>query len=144
VNAAPTALAKTNAEVPNGVVVLDSWAVLRYLEGVKPASTRVADLLEQTRPVMSWMNLGEVFYVLRRAFGEDEAATTVRDLREVIAAELPDAARILSAARFKSDFPLSYADAFAAATTVAHEAVLYTGDPELLVPSSPWSWVDLR
>jgi len=38
---------------------LDSWAVLRWLEGVEPAASRVEDLLPK-RPLMSWMNVGEV------------------------------------------------------------------------------------
>jgi predicted nucleic acid-binding protein len=37
---------------------------------------------------------------------------------------------LLSAASIKASFPLSYADAFAAATAQIHDAVLLTGDPE--------------
>ncbi len=59
-------------------VVLDSWAVLRYLEGAEPAADFVAELLEVDRPLMSWINLGEVYYVLRRSVGEDAGAETVR------------------------------------------------------------------
>ena len=59
-------------------VVLDSWAVLRYLENTDPAATLVADLLDDDRPLMSWINLGEVHYVLRRAHGEDDAIELVR------------------------------------------------------------------
>ncbi len=93
---------------------------------------------------MSWINLGEVFYVVRRGAGEEAAASTVRDLRDVLVAELPDERRVLGAGRIKSEFSLAYADAFAAATAQAHDAELWTGDPELLVPSAPWSWRDLR
>jgi len=124
--------------------VLDSWAVLRYLEDMGPAAEEVATLLATERPIMSWINLGEVFYVLRRSDGEDAASATIRDLREVIAAELPDESRILQAGRIKSEHQLAYADAFAAATAQAHGAVLWTGDPELLVDGAPWSWRDLR
>jgi len=34
--------------------------------------------------------------------------------------------------------------AFAAATAIAHDAELWTGDPELLVSDAPWRWRDLR
>ena len=125
-------------------VVLDSWAVLRYLEDEGPAAIAVADLLDSDRPLMSWINLGEVHYVLRRAHGEDDAAQTVRDLREVIDARLPDERIVLDAARIKADQPMSYADAFAAALAVSQGAELWTGDPELLVDDAAWRWRDLR
>jgi predicted nucleic acid-binding protein len=125
-------------------VVLDSWAILGYLEDRDHVAGEVAALLSAERPVVSWINLGEVFYVIRRAAGEEPAAATVRDLRDVLDAELPDADRVLAAGRIKCDFPLAYADAFAAATADAHDAELWTGDPELLVAGAPWRWRDLR
>jgi predicted nucleic acid-binding protein len=124
--------------------VVDSWAVLRFLDDAGDAAEAVAQLLQRERPIMSWINLGEVFYVVRRGAGEEAAASTVRDLRDVLVAELPDERRVLGAGRIKSEFSLAYADAFAAATAHAHDAELWTGDPELLVPSAPWSWRDLR
>ena len=125
-------------------VVLDSWAVIRYLENAQPAATAVAELLGADRPVMSWINLGEVFSVIRRGFGEEAAHSTVRDLRVEIAPELPNESRVLEAARIKAEYPMAYADAFAAATAIAHDAMLWTGDPELLIEDAPWRWRDLR
>jgi len=125
-------------------VVLDSWAVLRYLEDADPAAEALADLLEHEKPLMSWINLGEVHYVLRRLHGDDDATETVRDLRDVIDARLPDERLVLDAARIKADHPMAYADAFAAALTVAQDAALWTGDPELLIEDSAWRWRDLR
>jgi uncharacterized protein len=101
-------------------------------------------LLETERPLMSWINLGEVHYILRRLHGENDATETVRDLREVIDARLPDERLMLDAARIKADRPVAYADAFAAAMAITHDAVLWTGDPELLVRDAPWRWKDLR
>lgn len=124
--------------------VLDSWAVMSYLQNEEPASHRVETLFEQERPVMSWVNVGEVFYILRRRHGEADARETVQDLRGVITAEAPTVDRFIDAARIKSDHKMAYADAFAAATAIACGAVLWTGDPELLVASSPWRWEDLR
>lgn len=125
-------------------VVLDSWAVLRYLEDEGPAALAVADLLDRDRPLMSWINLGEVHYVLRRLHGEDDAVQTVRDLREVVDARLPDERLVLDAARIKADQAMSYADAFAAALAIALGAELWTGDPELLIDAAAWRWRDLR
>lgn len=125
-------------------VVLDSWAVVRYLEDAGPAAGEVDTLLEAERPLMSWINLGEVHYVLRRAHGEVSAIDTIRDLRDRVDARLPDDLDILSAARIKADHPMSYADAFGAALAVANDAELWTGDPELLFRGSAWRWRDLR
>jgi predicted nucleic acid-binding protein len=125
-------------------VVLDSWAVLRYLEDSAPAADQVSELLARERPVMSWINLGEVFYVIRRLHGDDQAAEAVRDIRDLVDAELPDAALVVEAARIKADHPLAYADAFAAAMALALNGELWTGDPELLLAGSSWRWRDLR
>jgi len=125
-------------------VVLDSWAVLRFLEDEGPAAGAVAELLDRERPLMSWVNLGEVHYVVRRRHGEHEAMAAVRDVRDVVDARLPDERQVVAAARIKADHPLAYADAFAAALAVAHDATLWTGDPELLVDGVDWRWRDLR
>lgn len=125
-------------------VVLDSWAILRYLEDAEPATTAVAKLLDEQRPAISWINLGEVFYVVRRQHGDAEAVEVVRDLRSTTEPELPTADRVIEAARLKADHTIAYADGFAAATALAHDATLWTGDPELLVEGAPWRWHDLR
>ncbi|MBW3576434.1 MAG: PIN domain-containing protein [Actinobacteria bacterium] len=122
---------------------LDAWAILELLEGSEPAASRISDVLEE-RPAMSWINLGEVFYVVKRDQGEEEALETLRDLRPKLDLDLPSEHRVLEAAGLKADHPISYADAFAAATAVAHGATLLTGDPELLVDGAPWQWEDLR
>jgi predicted nucleic acid-binding protein len=123
-------------------VVLDSWAVLTLLQD-GPGAERVARQLEQ-RPRMSWINLGEVLYILTRRHGTGEAEETVRDLRRKLAVELPSVGIVRRAAGIKAAHPMAYADALAAATAVVHEAQLWTGDPELLVADAPWRWLDLR
>ncbi len=125
-------------------VVLDSWAVLRFLEDSPPAAAAVEELLEHNRPLMSWINLGEVHCVLRRASGEDAAIETVRDLRARIDVRLPDESQILMAAQIKADNPMSYADAFAVALALDYDAEVWTGDPEILIANAPWRWRDLR
>ncbi len=125
-------------------VVLDSWAVLRFLEDSPPAAAAVEELLEHSRPLMSWINLGEVHYVLRRAAGQDAAIETLRDLRARIDVRLPDESQILTAAQIKADNPMSYADAFAVALALDSDAELWTGDPEILIANAPWRWRDLR
>jgi predicted nucleic acid-binding protein len=82
--------------------------------------------------------------LMRRASGEDDAMETVRDLRDVIDVRLPDERMVLDAARLKARFPMAYADAFGAALAISEAATLWTGDPELLIDGSPWTWNDIR
>lgn len=64
-------------------IVLDAWAILAYLQGEEPATTRVREVLQQAEArqvelFVSLINIGEVFYsVLRRygSFGETFASS---------------------------------------------------------------------
>lgn len=122
---------------------LDSWAVLRWLEGREPAASRVERAMAG-RPVMSWINLGEVAYVVERAAGETEARRTVRELRPRLRLDLPTETRVLEAAEVKARHAMAYADAFAVATAQAYGAVLLTGDPEIISADPAWDVADLR
>lgn len=124
-------------------VVLDSWAVLRWLEGVEPAAGRVQTALEDGA-VMSWINVGEVFYVVWRAAGDATARQTVDDVAALVDFAAATSERVLEAAKLKAQFPMALGDAFAAATAIAHHARLLTGDPELLQIDAPWEAEDLR
>ena len=124
-------------------VVLDSWAVLCLLQGEEPGATRVEQVLVE-RPVMSWINLGEVLYVLLRRRTREEAQTAVRDLAAIAHVQLPSEALVRRAAELKAAHAMAYADAFAAATALTHDGQLWTGDPELLVADAPWKVTDLR
>lgn len=59
----------------------------------------------------------------------DLAYARIRDF-PVTLVNIIDEALLLAAATLKASFPLSYADAFAAATAQIHHAVLLTVDPE--------------
>ena len=122
---------------------LDSRAVLAWLEGEEPAASRVQEALEN-RPIMSWINVGEVAHVLERRGGADRSREVVRELRRLLSLDLPTEQRVLEAARVKAAYRLAYADAFAVATAMAHGAQLLTGDPEILDGDPDWLMVDLR
>jgi len=81
---------------------------------------------------MSWMNVGEIAYLLERRHGLDEATAVIRSLRSAVALDDVSAERVLAAAHLKAAHPIAYADCFAAATAIARDATLLTGDPELL------------
>jgi uncharacterized protein len=123
---------------------LDSWAVLRFLEGSSPAARRVRQVMRLGRPIMSWINLGEVYYTIHRAAGAAEAESTVTLLRPMLALDAVTPDRVLAAARIKATHPLAYGDAFAVATAAAHGAVLLTGDPEITRRSVGCQVQDLR
>ena len=117
--------------------VLDSWAMIGWLQGEDPARLKVRELLEQasrgeTRVGISLINAGEVFYLIAKRHGAAPAERFLADLAMMpIQALLPDRRLILDAARLKSRYPISYADAFAVETARDQNAMLVTGDPEL-------------
>lgn len=123
---------------------LDSWAVVAWLDEDEPAATRVEEVMSSERPLMSWINLGEVFYVVHRRESEREARRIVRQLRPRLTLDLPTEVRVLEAATIKAEHRIAHGDAFAVATAVAHDATLLTGDPELLTANHDWPVEDLR
>lgn len=119
-------------------VVLDAWALLAYLQGEQPAGTVVGSLLtEDDRKDLelhaSMINIGEVYYRMGKAEGRDKADRALAMLQRLpIVIHPAENDVVLSAARWKMMHPISYADAFAVALSESLDAVLATGDPELL------------
>ena len=115
--------------------VLDTWAVIAYLED-EPSGEQVEDLIataheEQVPIYMSVVNVGEVWYTMAREISEEEANASVKSLRDLrIQFEDADWELTQEAARFKSQHKMSYADAFAAALAKTMKADLVTGDNE--------------
>jgi predicted nucleic acid-binding protein len=110
--------------------VLDAWAILAWLKKQQPAADRVRPLLD-TKPLINIVNLGEVYYIAVKmrdvAYG-DRILSSLRPRLTIVPA---GNALVLAAARLKSQHPISYADAFAAATAIDVGLPLVTGDPEL-------------
>ena len=118
--------------------VMDAWALLAFLQGEEPAASRVREVIEAAqdgtaRLFVSIINIGEVYYRVGKTRNSKEADSVLADLyllpMEILSA---DDDTVLSAARLKMAHTLSYADAFAAATTQQKDAILLTGDPELI------------
>ena len=112
-------------------VCLDSWAILAWLDGEEPALSRVNAVID-SRPVVSWLNLVEVYYRIDRDHGREVADETLTALRRKLSPDLPGTARMIESARLKARAPIPLADCFAATTAAAHGATLLTGDPELI------------
>ena len=117
------------------VFVMDSFAVMAHFQA-ESGGEKVLELLEkagksEVKIAMSLINVGEVAYLVRRERGKEQAAALINDLRG-----LPNTfyevteERIFAAAWLKADYPISYADAFAASLTMELKGDLITGDPE--------------
>jgi len=115
---------------------LDSWAILAWLDGDEPATTRVNGALVD-RPVVSWVNLVEVYYRVQRDHGRVAADDVLSSLRSTLAPDLPGTARMIEVARLKARAPIALGDCFAAVTAAAHGLPLLTGDPELIELEDP-------
>ena len=119
-------------------IVLDAWAILALIQREEPAAARVRALLEEAdrgdlQLFISIINLGEVVYRVGKIRGEIDAFETLNQVGRLPVDILPateDA--VFAAARFKMHYPISYADAFAAAAAESLDATLVTGDPELI------------
>jgi len=120
-------------------VVLDAWAILALIYREGPAGRQVRDLIEQRGDArsavhMSWINLGEVYYMIARREGKAKADEVLQDIHLLpIRLHLPAKSDVLSAAHLKSSHTLSYADAFAVALTQKLDGEIYTGDPEIVL-----------
>jgi predicted nucleic acid-binding protein len=125
-------------------VCVDSWAVLAWLDGDEPALSRVERELE-SRPVVSWINLVEVYYRVERDHSREAADETLTSLRASFAPDLPGTARMVEVARIKARSSIALGDCFAVATAGAHGLVLLTGDPEIIdLTDRPCAVEDLR
>lgn len=128
--------------------VLDSWALLAFLED-EPSADRVeAMIVEAQRTGESLMvtsvNLGEVWYSIARSRSEGAADRAVEEIGrlgiETIAVDW-ELARV--AARLKANRKLAFADCFAAALAQQKRTDVVTGDPEFrqLEPEVRITWL---
>ena len=116
-------------------IVLDSWAVIAYLED-EAAAENVADIIadahEEGIPLMmTVVNAGEVWYIVARESSVPDADGSIKQLRD-LGIQFVDADWDLAkdAGYFKSKNKMSFADCFAAALAKQKKAHLATGDPE--------------
>ena len=115
--------------------VLDSWAVLAYLED-ESSGENVARLIveaqENACPLyLSVVNAGEIWYILAREVSEAEAEKAIMELQQ-LGIQFVDVTWQLArtAATFKVKGKISYADCFAAALAKEKKTELVTGDKE--------------
>ena len=125
------------------MICLDSWAVIAWVLGQEPSATQVQKTISQ-RPLISTVNIAEVFYIVKRKTDEQTAQQLVRDLRSQLTFVTADEDLAVRAGFIKSNIPLALADAFALATSANQNATLLTGDPEILRLKGKWKIRDIR
>lgn len=96
-----------------------------------------------TQVIVSSINLGEVHYTVTRRKGTASADRMWDDICDRAQVEAPTLELTRSAAKLAIRSRIPWADAHAAATAIAHNAVLWAGDKHLNKPG-PWKRRDLR
>jgi len=118
------------------VRLLDSFALLAYLkkeENYQKVKDTLASHQEGEEDLlMNEINVGEVYYILARERSLDAAEYFLHDILQALAIKItPNSlSDVIEAAKIKAQFPIAYADAFAVATAIKHNATLVTGDPD--------------
>jgi len=133
------------------VIVFDSWAMLAYLN-LEPAAQEVRQALRRARRgqisiLLSIINFGECLYVIERRQGLQKALSDANIIDHLALEVVPvDRPLVFAAARLKARYPISYADAFAAAVAKQYRAPVMTGDPEFkaLEPEIAIHWLPAR
>lgn len=120
------------------VKVLDACALMAYLEK-EPGYEKVKDLFvnaaeSEKKLLMTTINWGEVFYVLVRDYGHEEAERVQRLIETFPIEFVPaDLALAKQAALYKVAEKLPYVDCFVAALAKIRKGEIITGDKEFKV-----------
>ena len=116
--------------------VLDSYALIGYLEN-EPFADRIQHCLTQAktgtvRLYSHAIQIGEVYYITLREQGRSVANLAYARIKAfpIKVIDHIDEQLLLAAAGLKAGYPISYADAFAAALATIYNCPLLTGDPE--------------
>jgi ribonuclease VapC len=115
--------------------ILDSYAILALLRK-EAGGDEVSRLLREGQEgklhlLMTWVNLGEVAYIVQRRWGLGRVYQVLAALEATEVEVVPIEQELaLAAAQIKAAYPLAYADAFAAALATRETAPLVTGNVE--------------
>jgi predicted nucleic acid-binding protein len=111
--------------------LLDTSALLSFIED-EEGSDQVDQALRQETTLLPWPVLLEAYYISIQEEGQAEA-----DLRLALIKQLSvtilwdmDESTLLTAAKLKADFRISFADSIIAAFAIRNDAILMHKDPE--------------
>ena len=108
-----------------------AWLLDRGVASKAQAIIQQADA-GKLQLLMSWINVGEVYYIAAKRYGREKAEKFLYRLPSLpIRVVLPDESDIIAAARLKGSRRLAYPDAFATALALREGATVITGDREL-------------
>ena len=115
-------------------IVFDSYAILAFIEdeeNVDIVGNLIAD--QKKEKYLSFLNLGEIYYIIERRHGTDAAEEVVDLIFLDDSITLCDVSwpRIKDAAHFKAGGGLSYADSFVLGLATELKVPVITGDPEI-------------
>ncbi len=119
----------------NPPLLFDSHALLKLFQR-EAGHEKVVRLLEQAlrsgvRKYLNAINLGEIVYTTKRAFGDQKKIEILAHIERLGITVLPVPNELIfQAAEYKARFSMSFADCFALASAVEHRTILVTGDPE--------------
>lgn len=119
----------------NKTIVLDSFALVSFFHresGWKKIQQIFYELASSgQKALLSIINWGEFYYIIKKRVGKlkaEEALTLLEQLPIKILSV--DDKLVKEAAEIKSDYPVSYADAFCIATAQRSSGQIFTNDPE--------------
>ncbi|MEW6379686.1 MAG: type II toxin-antitoxin system VapC family toxin [bacterium] len=129
--------------------LFDSFALLCWLqeeEGFKLVDRFILDAQAgKVNLYLSIINLGEIYYRIAKVAGLKTARNVLEKIRflplRIISASDN---LVMKAAELKARYPIAYADAFALATALEHQAVIITGDPEFRVIKEKFEIIWIR
>lgn len=116
-------------------ILFDSFALLRFFYQ-EPGAEQVRELLKEAARndmprLISAINVGELIYIVQRRSGEQAKLQMLVKLNSLGLTILPCPNELIfRAAELKARFAMSYADTFAVASAIEHNATVVTGDPE--------------
>lgn len=122
--------------MPKPVYVLDTFAIIAFLQD-EAGATKVEAILKKGKAgkvklYLHNINLGEIYYQVFRNEGEHQANAVLTKVKRYPVEFIEDFSEelMLTAARLKATYPISYADAIASATAIQKSGSVITGDPD--------------
>ena len=119
----------------NDRIVLDSFALVCFFHK-EPGWDKVKEVFyslssSDQKAFLSAINWGEFYYIVKRRVGKEKAEEALALLDQLPIAIIPvDNELVKEAAEIKSDYPVSYADAFCIALAQRSNCQILTNDPE--------------
>jgi predicted nucleic acid-binding protein len=119
----------------NETIVLDSFALVSFFHK-EPGWEKIQQIFYELassgqKALLSIINWGEFYYIIKKKVGKDKAEEALVLLEQLPVKILSvDDKLVKEAAEIKSDYPVSYADAFCIATIQRSNGKMFTNDPE--------------